>query len=179
VTSDAYVGASLGIRRTPAGARTRPTQVLSAEKPNDSMSSKLPTMILVISIAAIAGCSRSGKSERDERPAHNENRPNFVQTGMASWYGRGLKGGKTASGERFDPEELTAAHRTLPFGTTVRVTNLRNKRSVFVRITNRGPFIRGRIIDVSPAAARELRIVKSGVARVRIEASKPKPDGGE
>jgi rare lipoprotein A len=156
-----------------ARSRLRPKQVPSAEKPDDLMPSKLPKMILVISIAAIAGCSRSENEERDERPARTEKQPNFVQTGMASWYGRGLKGGKTASGERFDPEELTAAHRTLPFGATVRVTNLRNKRSVVVRITNRGPFIRGRIIDVSPAAARELRMVKSGVARVRLEVSKP------
>lgn len=140
------------------------------------MSLKLPLMALAISIAAIAGCSKSVEEETEERSGKKEKRPNFVQTGMASWYGKGFKGGKTASGERFKPEELTAAHRTLPFGTIVRVTNLRNKRHVAVRITNRGPFIRGRIIDLSPAAARELRIVRSGVARVRIEAEHPKQE---
>jgi peptidoglycan lytic transglycosylase len=139
------------------------------------MLSNLPIIALVISIALVAGCSRSTDEKRDDRPDRKEKRPHFVQTGMASWYGKGLKGRRTASGESFDPEGLTAAHRTLPFGSIVRITNLRNNRSVSVRITNRGPFIRGRIIDVSPAAARELRMVKSGVTRVRIEVSTPKP----
>ena len=91
--------------------------------------------------------------------------------GMASFYGHndGYNGGRTASGERYDRNSLTAAHRTLPFGTHVRVTNLRNGRSVVVRINNRGPFIRGRIIDVSVAAARELGFVQRGVTQVRIE----------
>jgi rare lipoprotein A len=137
------------------------------------MLSNLPIIALVISIALVAGCSRSTDEKRDDRPRRKEKRPHFVQTGMASWYGKGLKGGRTASGERFDPEGLSAAHRTLPFGSIVRITNLRNNRSVSVRITNRGPFIRGRIIDVSPAAARELRMVRSGVTRVRIEVSTP------
>jgi rare lipoprotein A len=92
-----------------------------------------------------------------------------VQTGFASWYGSDFKGRKTASGEHYDPEEMTAAHRTLPFGTVVRVINLRNDKSVTVRITNRGPFVRGWIIDVSRAAARQLNMMKSGVIRVRIE----------
>ncbi|MGA7393791.1 MAG: septal ring lytic transglycosylase RlpA family protein [Terrimicrobiaceae bacterium] len=93
----------------------------------------------------------------------------LIQTGLASWYGKEFKGGKTASGERYDPEEMTAAHRTLPFGTIVRVINLRNNKSVTVRITNRGPFVRGRIVDVSRAAAHKLDMMKSGVTRVRIE----------
>lgn len=143
------------------------------------MPSKLPILALAISIAAIAGCRQSVEEERDDQPGQKEKRPGFVQTGMASWYGKGFKGGKTASGERFDPEELTAAHRTLPFGTIVRVTNLRNNRSIAVRITNRGPFVRGRIIDLSPAAARKLRITKSGIARVRIEAGHPQQKTGE
>jgi len=136
------------------------------------MNSRLPKLAVAISLLAIAGCGKSVKKEL------LEDRPRFVQTGVASWYGKDLKGGKTASGERFDPDELTAAHRTLPFGTMVRVTNLRNNRSVAVRITNRGPFVRGRIIDLSPAAARQLRIVHSGVVRVRIEAKKPKQEPG-
>jgi rare lipoprotein A len=143
------------------------------------MPSRLPIVTLAISIAAIAGCSKNASEERDEPSRQGEGRPNFFQTGVASWYGKGLKGGKTASGERFDPEELTAAHRTLPFGTTVRVINLRNGRSISVRITNRGPFIRGRIIDLSPAAARKLGITKSGVARVRIEAKHPGEQSGD
>lgn len=89
--------------------------------------------------------------------------------GRASWYGREFAGRKTASGERFDPEMLTGAHRTLPLGTKVRVTNLHNGRSVLVRITDRGPFIRHRIIDLSEGAARELRMVRRGVASVLIQ----------
>lgn len=91
--------------------------------------------------------------------------------GKASFYGHkdGHHGRRTASGERYDSNSLTGAHRTLPFGTRVRVTNLRNGRSVVIRINNRGPFIRGRIIDVSYAAARELDFVSRGVAQVRIE----------
>ncbi len=78
-------------------------------------------------------------------------------------------GRTTASGESFDPDRLTAAHRTLPFGTRVRVTNLENGRSVVVTITDRGPFRRGRVIDVSGRAARRLGFAAQGVARVRLD----------
>jgi len=90
-----------------------------------------------------------------------------VHTGLASWYGPGFHGNRTASGEVFNQNELTAAHRSLPFGTRVRVTNLNNGQSVTVRINDRGPFVRGRIIDLSRHAARVLGI--SGVAPVRLE----------
>jgi rare lipoprotein A len=93
----------------------------------------------------------------------------FVQTGLASWYGNNFKGHKMANGERYNPDDLTAAHRSLPLGTMVRVTRLSDSLSVVVRITNRGPFIKGRIIDLSTAAARKLDMMHSGVARVRIE----------
>ena len=88
---------------------------------------------------------------------------------MASFYGNELAGNRTASGERFSPNALTAAHRRLPFGTRLRVTNLANGKSVTVRITDRGPFVRGRIVDVSLGAARVLGFVAHGTARVRIE----------
>jgi rare lipoprotein A len=91
-------------------------------------------------------------------------------TGQASWYGPGFHGRSTASGERFNQNAMTAAHRTLPFGTLVRVTNMRNGRSVIVRINDRGPFTRGRIIDLSVAAARAIDMYSSGVASVRVEA---------
>jgi rare lipoprotein A len=91
-----------------------------------------------------------------------------TQIGGASWYGP--EGGPlTATGERYIPSGLTAAHRTLPFGTKVQVTNLRNNQSVIVRINDRGPFIRGRIIDLSDAAAAEVGIKSSGVGRVRVD----------
>ena len=91
-----------------------------------------------------------------------------AETGKASWYGKAHHGQITASGERFDIHALTAAHRTLPFGTIVRVTDLRSKRSVNVRINDRGPFRRDRIIDLSYEAARRLGVVSRGTARVKI-----------
>lgn len=90
-------------------------------------------------------------------------------TGQASFYAHEFAGRRTASGERFNPEALTAAHRTLPMGTRVRVTNLRNGQSVIVRITDRGPFKKGRIIDLSLAAARVIGMVRSGIAPVKLE----------
>ena len=88
--------------------------------------------------------------------------------GVASYYGNELAGNRTASGERFDPGQLTAAHRSLPFGSMVRVTNTSNGDSVVVRINDRGPFARGRVIDVSHAAAREIGMHRSGTARVKL-----------
>ena len=90
-------------------------------------------------------------------------------SGMASWYGPGFHGRKSASGESFNQNALTAAHRSLPFGTNVLVTNLNNGRSVIVRINDRGPFIRGRVIDLSAAAARVIGMLDSGVAPVNIQ----------
>jgi rare lipoprotein A len=89
--------------------------------------------------------------------------------GMASYYGKGFHGRRTASGQRFNQHALTAAHRSLRFGTRVRVTNLRNRKSVVVTINDRGPYAKGRIVDLSRAAARDLGMIKSGVARVRLK----------
>ena len=89
--------------------------------------------------------------------------------GEASWYGAQLEGLKTASGEPFDPSALTAAHRTLPFGALVKVTNLENGRSVVVRVNDRGPFAHQRLIDLSRAAAEQLGFLKQGHARVTVE----------
>ena len=91
--------------------------------------------------------------------------------GMASYYGKELAGNRTASGERFNPSQLTAAHRSLPFGSRVRVTNTANGDSVVVRINDRGPFSHGRIIDVSQAASREIGMHRSGTARVKLRCS--------
>ncbi|HLS10748.1 MAG TPA: septal ring lytic transglycosylase RlpA family protein [Flavobacteriaceae bacterium] len=92
-----------------------------------------------------------------------------VQQGEASYYHNKFRGKKTASGERFRQYKLTAAHRTLPFGTKVKVTNLRNGKSVRVKINDRGPFVDGRIIDLSRKAARRIDLLNSGVAPVKIE----------
>jgi rare lipoprotein A len=94
----------------------------------------------------------------------------FTETGFASFYGHAHDGNRTANGKRFDHRNFTAAHPSLPFGTLVRVTNLANGRTVTVEITDRGPHIKRRIIDVSLAAARPLRMQKQGIARVRVEA---------
>ena len=91
------------------------------------------------------------------------------QVGTASWYGREHAGRRTASGVRFDPDHLTAAHRHLPLGTQVRVTHVTSGRSVIVTINDRGPYVRGRIIDLSQAAAVQLGIDASGTAKVCLE----------
>ncbi len=91
------------------------------------------------------------------------------KAGHASYYGPGFHGRKMSNGDRFDSSALTAAHRTLPMGTKVRVTNLHNGRSVLVTITDRGPFVRNREIDLSEGAARELQMVNRGVAQVLIQ----------
>ncbi len=93
----------------------------------------------------------------------------WVQEGIASWYGSNFHGGPTASGETYDMYSLTAAHRELPFNTVVKVTHLGNNRSVVVRINNRGPFIEGRVIDLSKKAAEAIGMKGSGLARVRVE----------
>jgi len=90
-------------------------------------------------------------------------------TGQASWYGPGFYGNRTASGEVLRPGTYTAAHRSLPFGTKVRVTNLWNGRTTVVRINDRGPFVGHRVIDLGPGAASHLGLVASGVASVRLE----------
>lgn len=92
-----------------------------------------------------------------------------VIEGTASWYGPGFFGNRTASGEVFRPGTLTAAHRSLPFGTRVRVTNLNNGRSAVVRINDRGPFVGSRVIDLGHGAAHQIGLVSSGVAPVRLE----------
>lgn len=101
-----------------------------------------------------------------------EAQPNVIRrlgTGVASYYGRRFHGRLTANGERFNMNAMTAAHKTLPFGTRVRVTNPRNGRSVTVRINDRGPFIKGRTIDLSRGAAKRIGMIASGHARVKLE----------
>jgi len=98
-----------------------------------------------------------------------------MQTGKASWYGRKFQGHRTASGEAFDLNMLTCAHRTLPIGTLLRVTNLGNRRSIMVRVNDRGPVQKGLIVDLSYAAARSLGVNGKGTMRVSLE----KIDGAE
>lgn len=100
--------------------------------------------------------------------------PLRIQYGLASWYGREWHGQRTASGEIYDSRQLTAAHRTAPFGTYALVTNLENGRTVQVRINDRGPGTAGRVLDLSYAAARQLGMVRAGVTRVKVEFLAPR-----
>jgi len=103
----------------------------------------------------------------DEGNGRSDNDKTY--TGVASYYADKFHGKKTANGEKFDMNALTAAHRTFPFGTKLRVTNLDNQKSVVLRINDRGPFAKGRLIDVSLAAAKQLDMLKTGAARVRLD----------
>ncbi|MFO1152659.1 MAG: septal ring lytic transglycosylase RlpA family protein [Rhodospirillales bacterium] len=105
----------------------------------------------------------------DAAHAQRAGTPVFVQSGVASWYGPGFHGRKTASGERFNQYQMTAAHKRLPLGTVATVTNLKNGKSVQVEINDRGPYVRGRIIDLSKAAADHLGMRNSGTTPVRLE----------
>lgn len=109
-------------------------------------------LIILITFALFSGCASSS-----------------VQKGKASFYGHEFGGKRTASGERFNPHALTAAHRSLPFGTKLRLTNPANGRSIIVRVNDRGPFIRGRVIDISLGAARALGFIRRGTAQLVIE----------
>ena len=105
---------------------------------------------------------------QDAAPVAPAPASSILASGMASYYGDAHAGNRTASGERFDPDGMTAAHRSLPFGTKLRVTDPATGRSVIVRVNDRGPFHKGRILDLSEAAARELGIVRRGRAMVQI-----------
>jgi rare lipoprotein A len=105
----------------------------------------------------------------DQSPPKTLEKSTVLGEGMASFYGAELAGNRTASGERFNPSAMTAAHRTLPMGTKLRVTNKANGKSVVVRINDRGPFAKNRIIDVSRGAAERISMIRSGTARVKLE----------
>ena len=113
--------------------------------------------------------SIGGLSTGHAAPAEVAKATGVAEVGLASFYADKYHGKTTASGETFDMNALTAAHRTLPFGTLVRVTQLDNNRSVTVRINDRGPFIEERVIDLSRAAAEQLQITRAGLAKVKVE----------
>jgi rare lipoprotein A len=140
-------------RARPAGAGARPGSWVGA----------LGAILLLGS-----GCATTGTTPDALRP--------HSTIGLASFYGDAHHGRRTASGEAYDRNGLTAAHPALPFGTRLRVTNLENGRSVVVTVTDRGPFVSGRIVDVSYRAARELDFVREGITRVRLEALPTDPD---
>ncbi len=128
-------------------------------------SARIRSLLLFLAAAPIlAGCGRKITVPNPDAVAS----PGMVEEGIASWYGHPYHGRRTASGETYDMEKLTAAHRTLPFGTQVRVESLANHKSVEVRINDRGPSSMDRLIDLSRAAARRLDMIGPGTARVRL-----------
>jgi len=128
-----------------------PSAVIRDAEPSSNWVEKLPRQ--VVPATPVNGQLASSRSH----------------VGMASWYGPGFYGGRTASGEVLRPGAMTAAHRSLPFGTLVRVTNLNNGRTAMVRINDRGPFHGGRIIDLAQGAAFQLGVTSSGTAQVKLE----------
>jgi len=127
----------------------------------------LAAAVLLASAALGSGCA--GGPRPATAPRAPQVRLGHTETGFASWYGPDYHGNTTASGERYNMFDLTAAHQTLPFGTKVRVENLENRREVVVRINDRGPFKKRRIIDLSYRAARELGMSRNGTTKVRVE----------
>ncbi|NOJ92614.1 septal ring lytic transglycosylase RlpA family protein [Corallococcus coralloides] len=137
------------------------------------------TALLLLGMGLFAGCAqRAAKPQPPEtssgggegaKVTRREKMPrNYLGEGIASFYGPGLHGRPTASGEKFNQNALTAAHRTARFGSCVKVMNMENGREVEVRVNDRGPFVDGRIIDVSKAAAKHLGMLDKGLARVRL-----------
>lgn len=128
--------------------------------------------LLILSIFLILSCSRSVRYRTSsiEREKPKEALKGYSTTGLASYYGKKYHGRKTASGEIFNMNKMTAAHRSLPFFTKLKVTNLKNNQSVIVKVNDRGPFIEGRIIDLSYAAAKRIGMLRDGVVKVKIEA---------
>jgi rare lipoprotein A len=130
-------------------------------------------LAVALGVGLLTGCaSRAARPAPSDR-AVPEQAPGkaprtYLGEGLASYYGPGLHGRKTASGERFDQNAMTAAHRTVRFGTCLRVVNMENGKSVEVRVNDRGPFKDDRVIDVSLGAARKLEMVEKGLARVRL-----------
>ncbi len=141
----------------------------------------LAIVLSVVSLGAAQGVSpgpASSQKPATQQPpvAHRKARAKPYQVGTASWYGSYFDGKATASGEPYNMYDLTAAHPTLPLGTQVRVTNLRNGRTVVVRINDRGPVVPGRIIDLSYSAARALDVKARGLQRVRLDVVQPQTE---
>ncbi len=134
---------------------------------------------LALALLVAAACTHSGPrpggAGSDERagPPPRPEPQRQVELGLASYYARSLQGRRTASGARYDGRAMTCAHRTHPFGTLLRVTDVESGKSVTVKVTDRGPFAQGRVIDLSWAAARVLGILEQGVARVKVEPVPP------
>lgn len=127
--------------------------------------------LIALSLSACASLTPPSSQPR----FYNERKVVSTEEGMASYYGGRWIGRLTANGERYRATDVTAAHKKLPFNSMVRVTNLKNGKSVIVRINNRGPYVKGRIIDLSVVAAKQIDMISAGVTRVRLEVLKEVP----
>jgi len=127
------------------------------------------TVAILVALSARTEAMPSGSDMLPALVVPSVSQARFEELGIASWYGEQFQGNPTASGEVYDMNGLTAAHRSLPIGTKLKVTNLRNQRSLIVRVNDRGPFISNRILDVSKAVAFRLGFMASGLAMVHCE----------
>ena len=152
-----------GSKRT-ARVNIPPTPVPETTEPKQPAASPAPPRVATVPPPVIA------------KPPAAMARPVYTESGIASWYGPSFHSRHTSNGEIYDMNSLTAAHRTLPFNSIVRVTNVSSGQSVVVRVTDRGPFVAGRVIDLSRAAAKQIDIERPGTARVQLEVlSSPAP----
>lgn len=152
---------------------------------NTNRSLRFPVAaVTILSAAFLLTTGRSGQAVHasagvPEAPQTSQHRQHWFQFGRASWYGHALQGMPTANGETYDMNAMTCAHRTLPLGSLVRVTNLRNHRSLLLRVNDRGPMVDTRVVDLSYAAANRLGFSARGTARVRIDLVDAKPSSQE
>ena len=130
-------------------------------------------LALLLAVGALGACGGSKARKKVKLPPPINPRVGWSEVGVASWYGNPYHGRKTANGETYDMNEMTAAHKRLPFDTWLTVKNLSNGRSTRVRINDRGPFVGNRIIDLSRAAAGEIQMIATGTARVRLTVIRP------
>src|SRR5580693_8994758 len=131
---------------------------------------RTPALAVALAALLLSACAHKKRAQVPPPPPFRASAvPGAVETGIASWYGHPYHGRRAADGETYDMETLVAAHRTLPFNTWVRVYNLNNNKTVDVRIIDRGPFVDGRIIDLSHAAAQAIDMIGTGIAQVRLE----------
>ena len=159
------VARGLGFGQSP-GPMSRVLSVLAAS----GSAGNVFGLMFLAALCGLPAVTVRASGKRSAVPQHIPIAVTKVQVGTASWH-RGPN--NTASGHRWQPEELVAAHRTLPLGSAVRVVNLRNDRATVVRITDRGPYTKGRIIDLSVAAARQIGCLEGGIAQVRVEVITP------
>ena len=134
-------------------------------------------LTMALGVSATVSAAPAHDAVQPSSPALKPATPkhHWYQIGKASWYGSSFKGKRTASGERFNPNQLTCAHRSLPLGSWIRVTNLSNNKSTYVRVTDRGPFVKNVVLDLSAAAARKLDF--DSLAKVRIDRVSPEDPG--